>query len=179
IPAATEQKILTIKCPSERAEVSPHAFVPAVGSRRRLRALLGMGYTQQYMADHIGSTRAGISYIIASQTNDARAKSAGAIAAMFDELQMVHPPDSPYAKRARTLARQRGWPPPLAWDEDTIDSPSAQPAGRASAQSDRLSLYLKWRAEGLTDAKIASRLGISASSLSRWRLRQEGLGLIA
>jgi hypothetical protein len=62
---------------------------------------------------------------------------ADAITRVYDELSMTVPQDdeagrSPRAgrihDRQRRLAARRGWAPPLAWDDDTIDDPAATPA---------------------------------------------------
>ncbi|WP_051913237.1 hypothetical protein [Kutzneria albida] len=56
-------------------------------------------------------------------------KTAQSIAALYDQLSMTCGPHA----RTRELAEQAGWPPPLAWDDDTIDNPSAQPDLGATA----------------------------------------------
>lgn len=63
-----------------------------------------------------------------SPTNAAR------IAALYDELWNVEPPaetkfDRISAGRARAVARRRGYLPPLALDDDTLDDLAARPAG--------------------------------------------------
>lgn len=46
---------------------------------------------------------------------------------LYDRLSMTPAPASRGATRARNDARRKGWFPPLAWDDDTIDDPVAVP----------------------------------------------------
>jgi hypothetical protein len=55
------------------------------------------------------------------------------VAAAYDRLWNKPPPlatsqDRQLADRAREHAHRRGWPPPLAYDDDLIDSPAGKPA---------------------------------------------------
>ena len=65
----------------------------------------------------------------------------------------------------------RGWAPPLAWDEDSIDSPEAPPnPGRHETLTFR-DRYLELRDCGYNDLFIAQRLNIRPESLGRQLLR--------
>jgi hypothetical protein len=61
-----------------------------------------------------------------------RAGTARAVCALYDELWDQPPPEGTHrdkiaASRARNRAAAHGWPPPLAWDDDTIDDPDVVP----------------------------------------------------
>lgn len=93
-------------------------FVPACGTRRRIQALLYLGWTHQEMRRRSGVrtavTLAGKGEWVTVQTHVR-------IARLYDELWDVQGP-SPITRR---WARKRGYLPPMAWDDDTIDDPSA------------------------------------------------------
>jgi hypothetical protein len=61
------------------------------------------------------------------------ASTARTAAAAYDQLWNHQPPQASQrgkiaAARARNHARARGWPPPLAWDDDQLDRPDGTPA---------------------------------------------------
>ena len=96
--------------------------VDPTGTARRLQALVALGYSQRSLAARLGVHEANLPQTV-NGTRLATAGLARKVAALFDELQLV-PGDS---VRARNTAKRRGWVPPLAWDEDSIDDPAAVP----------------------------------------------------
>ena len=56
-------------------------------------------------------------------------KTARTVSAMYDRLSMQPAPESITAARTRLWASRKGFAPPLAWDDETIDDPMAEPAG--------------------------------------------------
>jgi hypothetical protein len=60
------------------------------------------------------------------------------IAAVYEQLSMRSP--APWGfqhSRAQLIAKRNGWPPPLAWDDDEIDDPTATPyTGKAEGAWD-------------------------------------------
>ena len=74
-------------------------------------------------------------------------------------------PTGPGAERARSTAKRKGWAPPMAWDDDTIDDPQAKPVGlrtrKARKAIDREELlWLVDQADDLND--LARALNTSA-----------------
>jgi hypothetical protein len=51
---------------------------------------------------------------------------ADAIVIIYDKVSMI-PCEDPTAGRVARQAKKKGWAPPLAWDDDTIDDPKAKP----------------------------------------------------
>jgi len=96
--------------------------IPADGTRRRLQALVVMGWPLADLGDRLGVHLANLSRWIRAD-NVARS-TAARVAALYDELWDQPGPSEKGAKRAKT----RGWLPPLAWDDDTIDDPAARPS---------------------------------------------------
>lgn len=109
--------------------------VPALATRRMLRALIADGHDHDelrtWLLEH--GCFVGPVWVHRVTGNDravgsVMAGSARAVNAMWEALCM-HPGPSDHA---RELGEKRGWPRPLAWDEDTIDNLEAKPATRSS-----------------------------------------------
>lgn len=100
-----------------------YAWQSAVGVARRLQALSAIGYTDRQLADHTGIHVAYLSRLRAQNAAQViTARTFEKIARCYDALWCV-PQIGPYATRAKRAAARKGWLPPLAWDDDTIDSP--------------------------------------------------------
>lgn len=106
-------------------EIAPDdTHVSGVGSRRRLRALVAAGWTQRELARMCQWTPENLGQFINHPDRGLAAASARRIAAVFTELQL-HPGGT--STKSRRLAQRRGWAPPLAWEEDSIDDPASEP----------------------------------------------------
>lgn len=97
-------------------------LVDATGTKRRIRALAAIGWTFAQIGTHAGyTTKGGIKELThRDRVNRAQAER---VREVYDKLSMT-PGPSPHA---RDRARHAGWPPPLAWDDSTIDDPAAEP----------------------------------------------------
>jgi hypothetical protein len=106
------------------AELKPSYYEQAV---RNLAAV-------DDLAPRLGVSFARVGHLTNGRFPRVRRTTATRIAAVYDELSMTVPQDLPAAQRhtikvharQRRFALQRGWAPPLAWD-DNIDDPNAQP----------------------------------------------------
>lgn len=105
----TERKILAAK-----VTPLPGAKVSAVGSCRRVHALMCMGYTQPVIREQAGVSRGAMSRLGAGRPLTV-AWVAEAIMRAYDELSMIPAPVSQSSKVARTHAKKMGYLPPLAW----------------------------------------------------------------
>ncbi|PWJ23344.1 hypothetical protein ATK17_3838 [Branchiibius hedensis] len=94
--------------------------VPKVGAVRRVHALMAMGWTKDHIAE-AGATS--LPRVLSGPGNLITLEKWREIKTVYEELSMT-PGPSP-ATRAR--ARNRGYAPPLAWDDHTIDDPRAEP----------------------------------------------------
>lgn len=99
---------------------APGAVVDATGARRRIRALQAIGWPLHEIASRIGWATSNLG-TLASGGRECNADSARKIAAVYDALSMTPGPSA----RSRYWAEKRGWLPPLAWSDETIDDPSA------------------------------------------------------
>jgi hypothetical protein len=102
--------------------------IGATGTRRRLRALARMGYGLQTL-----SATAGVQFstlaMVRNNNERVSAKIAAAVRETYDRLHMTPGTD----RQAACQAAEKGWPPPLAWDDiDTDAHPSryTEPNGR-------------------------------------------------
>lgn len=168
--------------------------VDATGTRRRLQALAAMGWPQTKLAAELGyaTERAGgaaVYRLMREDTTRVNVRTAQAVEQLYDRLAMSPGPSQP----ARQHARQAGWAPPLAWD-DNLDDPQAQPApATAEADSDEVDpiavdracdgtlgdaqltpaeqaeAVRRLSAAGASAARIAERLHISARHVQRIR----------
>lgn len=124
----TAEKILAVK-PTLK-NMAPGHVVDGVGTSRRLQALVAIGWSQARLGARLGIRPGNMTRIMTGQP--ITAVNATAARQLFDELW-----DQPQegtdqrsrisANRARNYAKARGWLPPLAWDEDTIDNPTFTP----------------------------------------------------
>lgn len=103
--------------------------VPALGTRRRLRSLVADGHTAseltRWLIEHgyeVGPVW--VKRIVATdQHKHVMADRARGVEALFEALCMC--PGTSLHNVRQSAAK--GWPRPLAWDEEMIDSPRARP----------------------------------------------------
>jgi hypothetical protein len=144
--------------------------VDAAGTRRRLRALAALGYTQAYLIGRLGMAPTMTYKLWDERRGGVSAVTARKAAALYDELSMTPPPDTYGSERVRREAARRGWAPPLAWCDDTIDDPGAQPEPwrrTYGARADWVGEVVERRRLGRSDADIAAALGVEVESMYR------------
>lgn len=176
----TARAILAVTCDLDALGATVH--VPAVGTARRLRALVAIGWSQSKLAQMLGKLPANLGKTMTSE--QVAAGTARAVRDLYDRLWDRPPPESTWserqsASRARNLARRNGWVPPLAWDDDALDDPEAVPQlgepdpvrpgrGRALvdlAEVDHLAAF------GCSLEEIAARMGVGVGAIERARYR--------
>lgn len=169
---------------------TPRTFVPAAGSKRRLQALMTQGHSLAALGRRVARDdtlhrvmRARFVY----------AYTADAIKRVYDELWDV-PAVGPVAHKTRNLARRRGYPPPMAWDDETIDDPDARPArwrGQALkgldpvavdlavstqgkwpslTRDERWQAFLRLHKRGMSQRQISWWLGCDIRNIQRYAL---------
>lgn len=180
IRTETEAKILAIEAiPENRNEYHP---VDGTGTRRRLQALAAIGFPFQRLGDHLPIHPNQVHY--AAGGRRVQARTARAVADLYNQLWNQDP--TQYGVRPATAlkvkrnAASKGWAPPAAWDDDTIDDPSAQPdRGAPTPRYIELAenaLELE-SIQGYTRQQAADRLGVTRDNLQqaigRYRDRHE------
>lgn len=153
--------------------VAPSTPVDSTGTHRRIRALVASGWSMAKIGARLGVTPSNFgSLMAAGQVTAATARS---VRELYDELWDQAPPESEHrqkiaANRARNYARARGWFPPMAWDDDTIDDPASRPSTGEKATRDQAlaeDAEELIRSQGYTTELAAARLGVSVSYLNK------------
>lgn len=172
----TAAAILAVR-PAPELFPSRVAVDPA-GTRRRLQALIAIGWSQAKLAGRLGQEKANFGRLL-HRRSPVTAATARAVRLLYDELWNQPPPeDSAWDKRsvsrARDYARARGWVPPGAWDDDRIDAPDATPAENweRSRRKHVTGAELAEEARelagfGLTRVQAAERLGVPRHVLEK------------
>jgi len=170
----TAAAILAVR-PSAQA-AAPGALVDSAGTHRRVQALVTNGWSQARLAGQLAVT--GSNFGTMMRRGQVTAATARAVRELYDRLWDKPPPENSQreriaATRARNYAAQRGWVPPLGWDDDIIDDPAGKPAEgwKRPARSRRRSADLAEDAgqllarDGYTREHAAARLGVAPSTL--------------
>lgn len=154
--------------------------LPSAGTRRRLQALAARGWSFSRLAERLGVT-ANVLWGWCRRPH-VLATTAARVRALYDELWDAPPPaftdaDRALAARTAATAAARGWPPPLAWDDETIDDPAALPEGGSAPASSSSALPLedleRLVADGATWTVLEARTRTRRSAIER-RLYRHG-----
>jgi transcriptional regulator with XRE-family HTH domain len=146
--------------------------VDGTGTRRRLRALVALGWPQAELARRMGMSAGPLGDILKGRR--VFASTARAAAALYRELAeadpLQHGVTAPYAAIAARRAIARGWLPPIWWDEDTIDDPRFVPATAGVLRHLAVAEDAKFLAAcGITKQElIAERLGLRKGTLTKY-----------
>lgn len=160
----TQARVMAVKL-----DLADGALVDGTGARRRVQALVALGWSQSKIAELLQVDRSNFNF---AREDHERVTVANdrAIRALYDELSMRLPPESSHrhkiaASRSRRYAKDRGWLPPLAWND--IDDPSETPStGEPGRRTSGLIEDVEWLADaGESLTHVASRLKVRADSL--------------
>lgn len=182
-------------------DLGPRRPVDATGTRRRMQALVAIGWSISRLGEQLAITN-----IHATIKHDqVYARTAIAVRDLYARLWDTPPPETTHreryaASRSRNYAKAHGWLRPIWWDDDTIEDPTFLPSvevGRGSPRgvdevavmrraggdrSIRLTRPERWHmirllhADGMNDQQIMRRTGYSDRQIGRDRRE---LGLVA
>jgi transcriptional regulator with XRE-family HTH domain len=160
VRSTTAQAILAVTLDVDR--LPDTARITATGTARRIQALSAKGWTQSYVARRLGMLPGNLRMICRKPyVSIATYK---AVAQLYNELWNTEGPSD----MARSVAARNGWPVPMAWDDETIDDPDAEPYGagvdKHRSPDEALELH---RDHGLSVELIAERLGIKPDSVEK------------
>ncbi len=129
IRSETEAKILAVT--PDLANLAAGARLNSIGSRRRLQALVAVGWPQRWLAARLGWQWPRFTAVM-NRENSITAANARAVIVLYDKLRDQLPPQATAAERgavakALNVAHSHRWALPQAWDDDTIDNPQARP----------------------------------------------------
>lgn len=144
--------------------------VSSVGISRRLQALMALGWPQAELGRRLGLPQSWLSRLTTGHRPSVNPATAERVIALYEQLSMT-PGPSPSARRHAT---GKGWAPPLAWDDDTIDDPHGRADRGRWASVPFVERYRELRDLGLTDLQICQRLKVQPGSLAR-QLHRYGL----
>lgn len=177
---STEQRILAV-----RLHLADGATIGAIGTTRRLQALVAIGWSQSKLAYRLGMRPSNLGMMLNRTT--VRTSTAAAVRSLYKELWNAPPPEATHrdriaASRARRFAAARGWAPPLAWDDDDLDNPDATPQ-HAPASDSRKRVHvddIEWLASsGATWHHLSTRLGVTNDAIEKACRRADRIDLIA
>lgn len=162
---ATVEALLAVPMP-RLDDYAAGALVPTLGARRRLQALQAVGWSVQKIAERASLDRQALDKIMAGGERT-QARTARAVRDAYDQLWSATPPVETAADkvaRSRSLARAAaaGWPPPLAWDDESLDDPAARSITEESPDAgaeDRLEEWVFLVRSGEDRLRAASRCG--------------------
>lgn len=142
VPSARIRPQTEAKLLRTQVDLAPGARVPALGTIRRLQALVALGYSMNSLARRLGCEPSNFTGLIHGRVETTRA-TADTVRGIYDQLSMTLPVASDHrsrisVNRARNYAKAHGWLPPLAWDDDAIDQPGADPQSSLAAASSDL-----------------------------------------
>jgi hypothetical protein len=153
-----------------------------IGAQRRIRALMARAWSPEAIEHAAGLPAADARRVLADH-RDISPELAAAVARAYDQLWDTELPRGTAAERAAADAHQEhaercGWPPPMAYDDDTIDQPDGDPApgwkrtGRTTIPAADLAEDARWvREHGgyrhASLAEVAVRLGVSRAALDK------------
>ncbi|WP_020580165.1 hypothetical protein [Actinopolymorpha alba] len=169
IHTTTAERLRAVTAAATRNRTRPTGQVPNIGARRRIQALRAIGWTTADIAHHADLSPSLIRDILARRGSTITRTVHDGIRSAYDALAMTPGP----SKTSRTRALARGWAPPLAWDDDTMDDPNSQPHqgnDTADVDQDELDHAAIWRRmDG--DRTIALTQAEAAEVITRMRRR--------
>jgi hypothetical protein len=163
-------------------------LVNPVGTARRLQALATLGWACSDIGKELGVTRRMVEEWRVCARPVISIRSQQRIADLYARI-CDEQPTGRYAVKVRNLADRKGWLPPIAWDDDTIDNPTAAPyaceavhidlvavtealTGRpvALTAAERVEAVRVGTERGMSVREIAAMLGTTGRTVQRKRV---------
>jgi transcriptional regulator with XRE-family HTH domain len=145
---STERAILAVQ-PFEAPRSGGR--VDATGTRRRLGALMALGYTTVELSAMLNGARSKVS--TAARAERVTIHTRAAVKDLYDRLSMTVPELTVIRARTRAYALKQGHLPPLEWDDDLIDDPGFVPEAPTVEDGMSLTRY----DESLIDAALEGK----------------------
>jgi len=170
----TAARILAIPVPEPSSEPTKNgAFVPAIGTVRRLQTLTAEGWPAKHLEQRLGTGTGYVSYLLRAGTSGTvRLFTAAAVRRLYADLSELSPEEhgvpAGAAKVARNRAVKSSWPLAAYWDPDDFDNPDFAPAaGRVPRYMALGEDCTELERQGHTREQIAERLGVTRDGLQR------------
>lgn len=160
VRAVNARAILALRPADLHQLQRPAGRVPALGARRRVGALMALGWTYEELQ---ARTDVFVRAVMRQDQETVTARVHREIAALYDDLCMTPGPSA--VTRARAL--RAGHAPPLAWD-DNIDDPDATPDyGATSGREAPLDDWLHLVRLGVSTELATRQCGTTTAALER------------
>jgi transcriptional regulator with XRE-family HTH domain len=174
VRADTAARILAIDPSADN--LAAGGRIDATGTRRRLQALMALGWTQASLARQLHRGTCSVRRTLASRT--VTVATAAAVRELYEQLSNTAPEEGTPARRhasqaARARAHKRGWLPPLAWDDIDTDGELASATPRGDDVDD---LDVEIVIERLSDGRQVNLNNAERDEVIR-RLTQRGHSL--
>lgn len=147
----------------KRLRIFPNPPIPAIGTHRRIQALVTLGWSTAELSRRLGKHRSYLTKVLSVDRVDAA--TATAVEALYEQLSMTRN-SSRTANRTAMDAESRGWLPPLAWDD--IDDPDEQPTGWEFDGIDRASVLGDVLDRGGNTYDACRVLEVTRDALDKW-----------
>lgn len=174
ISVTIERRFLTIPVPEPIEQpTTSRAYIPGLGTHRRLHALIAAGWHSAELARRLGKDRENLGQIINQHGSGKVAMYvADQVRLLYAELHNQQPEAHGvqpfYAERARRMAAAKGWLGPAWWDEDELDDPDFTPAATPTPRYLALAEdVLELERQGYSRLQIADRLGSTRDAMQR------------
>lgn len=158
-----------LKVELDRTPPIPRLIVDAIGTRRRLQALMVLGYTMADVARRVGVGVSSLQQTADGRWDAIRSTTAQKVARVYRQLSTAPAPRTLWSEKSRNEAMAQGWHGPMAWAD--IDDPQCVPdpdeptaPGHVHAED-----VAELVARGLDDQQIGQRLGVSPRTVLRAR----------
>jgi hypothetical protein len=134
----TRDAILTM--PLTRPEVLPWGRVDSTGTRRRLQALMFMGWSGAELERRMGMGNRSLGSLMAKPFVTTTFRDS--VTVLYQELWTTQPPQTTaqeraIVKRARLAARRKGWVGPMHWDDIDDHTETPEDVAESSWSVDR------------------------------------------
>lgn len=143
------------------------SVVPALGTVRRLQALVWMGHTQTSLAQRMGWSVMNLSRLVLGKQERVSAKTRDIVVTIFDELWQTYGEGS-HSEAARRSAAKHRWQSPLARDDIDGDPEPGVVAGTEQTKGERILEDVEWLLDsGESVEQITASLRRTAGSISK------------
>lgn len=175
LKVVTEKKLLAVSAQQVYSRPMERGFVPRIGATRRVQALMVMGYRYQDLTKMLGFN---VGVTICQPGEFMSRKKHEAIAELYNKIWNI---PGPATATSRVRIAKAGYAPPLAWDEETIDDPAAQPnLGQKLKRCETIADDVEFLAKtGADRDEIGQRLGRPWETIERQLHRIKRSDIIA
>jgi hypothetical protein len=161
---------------------APCSRVDATGTRRRLQALIAIGWPTELLAAQLGRRPNNLRRTMTGESVTAR--TAQDVATLYERLWNSRPPRLTNEQRAaadaaRAQAAARGWLPPLAWDDIDTDltPPPALAGGSQRNDMDEIAVERALAGDHITYEDLTMVNNRRSSAVSPHAVAQSGTSL--